>query len=113
MELKKLIEECSEVLQEAMNTGEYEAPYYGATVNTDNGYIDLSYYVSNRQLEVVVCHYRDIEIESPNLEKYLSEHIEVSMEEAREYWRDHNLDVWQANGFRDERDFWRWKEGRW
>lgn len=111
MELKYLIDICEDTLQEEMNTGEYDAPNYSATVDTEEGYIDLFFVVATNELEVIVNSDAHPKRVFPNLEAYLQANINVSMEAAREYWRDNSLDEWQSHGFRDEADFWRWKEG--
>ena len=121
MELKKLIKVCADALNEEAGT-DYtyiEDKSFGATVNTDNGYIDLWY--TKGDVEVVVYHDYECDpnhprygINSTNLEKFLTDalHECVDWTDIEEKWRDDNMDEFQRNGFDSESDFWRWKEGR-
>lgn len=129
MELKKLIGECIDALQEKAN--EAWDPSWdnngtvSATVNTDDGYIDLFYAWSKKtrfwECEAVVYHdYEEDEDnpkyghESVNLEKFLERELSncVDWDVCSEEYRDAMMDEWESHGFRDEGDFWRWKEGR-
>lgn len=129
MELKQLVNECIDALQEAANRDWH--PAWGShdtlsdNVNTNDGYIDLYYYYDKKthfwECEVVVCHDYESEENNPKygkedtnlqkfLEKELSECIDWSV--CEEEFRYANLDEWESHGFRDEADFWHWKEGR-
>lgn len=111
MELKKLIKECCDTLQEEVMQ-EIQADDYSATVTTESGdiYLSLSDGVMNYILTVEIVH-NDNEHESPNLEAFLEKHIDLDWDAVTDAWREASMDEWQAHGFRDEADFWRWKEG--
>ena len=121
MELKKLIDECIEALQEEAGSDysyyEDDTPF-GATVNTDDGYIDLWY--TDGDVEATVYH--DYEgdtnhprygVSSVNLEKFISDalHDCVDWSVIEEEWKEWSMDEYQWHGFNSEADFWRWKEG--
>lgn len=121
MKLKKLIKKCADALnEEAGRDYTYiEDQSFGATVNTDNGYIDLWY--TKGDVEVVVCHDYEGDINHPrygisstNLEKYLTNALYncVDWVVIEDEWRENSMDEYQRHGFDSEADFWRWKEGR-
>ena len=115
MELKKLIDDLSQELFNEMCQGcEYD-DYYSIALNTEsNGYINVWYGLLGGlwDIEVTVEHGDDNNRhETPNLEEFLESRIDIDWDAVKEYWRDNNLDEWQAHGFRDEADFWHWKEG--
>lgn len=122
MKLERLIDECIEALQEEANNEWYpdfdHNDTIGATVNTDDGYVDLHYYYDKKahtwMCEALVEHDKDNGMACTNLEQYLSEELEdcVDWNVAEEEYRDYAMDEWQAHGFRDAADFWHWKEGR-
>lgn len=115
MELRKLIEELSTALYDAMCEGNEDEESYSAMVDTPNGYIDVWYGIKKGDWELEIYIYHDDEDndhETPNLEAYLADKIDVDWDSVREYWRDYNMDEYQRNGFASEADFWHWKEGR-
>lgn len=113
MELKQLIEDLEQALFEDMCEGCNDDTSFSATVPTEDGEIEVYICESDGwDPEVTVYHAGDNLRENPNLEKFLEERVEVDWDAVEEYWRDNDLDEWEAHGFRDEADFWRWKEGR-
>lgn len=122
MELKKLVEECIEALQEEAGKDfsyfEDDTPF-GVTVNTHDGYIELWY--DKGDVEAIVYHdYEDdlshprYGIDSTNLQDFLAKKLEgcVDWSVIEDEWRENSMDVYQRNGFNSEADFWHWKEGR-
>lgn len=125
MELKKIIEQCKDALQETARTDDYhcERDFICTNVDTNDGWFDIGYFKRKGTWVAEVTVYHDYENEDnpkgygrecPNLEKYLSEQLKdcIDWDNVEEYWREQDMDEWQWNGFRDEADFWRWKEGR-
>ena len=129
MELKRLVNECVDALQEsaneAWNPSWDKHDTVGATINTDDGCIDLSYYYDKKtrfwECEVTVYHdYEDNEdnpkhgLSSENLQNFLAEELSncVDWDVCEEEYREATMDEWESHGFRDEADFWRWKMGR-
>ena len=112
MELKKLIEECSARLQEAVEE-EIDAEDYNATVETNDGYVYLTLinYGGSYDIEIEIDHNENMR-RSPNLEEFLTEKVDINWEGAKDVWREATMDEWESHGFRDEADFWYWKEGR-
>ena len=113
MELKQLIEDLNQALYEEMIEDEKES--YTAKVGTPHGSVEAWYHCTNGtwELEVYVYHDdTDNDHETPNLETYLAQEMEVDWAAVEEYWRDADMDEYQRNGFASEADFWRWKEGR-
>lgn len=124
MELKKLVDECIEALQESAY-GEYMPDDYpknfGATVNTNDGYIDLwmtRCKNGDYAAEVNVCHDDESkntdERHAKNLEEFLAKELDdcIDWDALEERYQDDTEDEWQAHGFRDAADYWGWKEGR-
>lgn len=118
MKLEKLIEECVEALQQEANNEWYpdfdHSDTIGVTVNTNDGYIDLHYYYDKGwKCEAIVCHDDDYKRCSPCLEAFLENELEdcVAWNIAEDEYREYDMDEWQRHGFRDEKDFWHWKEG--
>ena len=114
MELKKLVEDCTEAINDAVQCGEPDADNYGAQVKTKDGTIDLFYYKRKGKwtMEAIVYHDHDQMRETSNLEAFLVARVDVDWAAAEEAWREADMDVYQWNGFASEADFWRWKEGR-
>lgn len=129
MKLEKLVNECIDALQEEASK-EWNPQWdrndtVGATINTNDGYIDLHYYWDKKtrywECEVIVYHdYEDNEdnpkygIESTNLQKFLETELSncVDWAACEEDYRYATMDEWEEHGFRDAADFWHWKEGR-
>lgn len=122
MKLKKFINDCAEALQEEAGRDfsyqEDNVPF-GATVTTDDGWVDLWY--EKGKVTAVVCHDYDGDVNHPrygvcstNLEKFIEDALTdcVDWNAIKEEWRDYYMDEYQRNGFDGEADFWRWKEGR-
>lgn len=112
MKLKRLIEQCCDALQEAVNDGEWDADSYSAQTETRSGIIDLFTYRRSGHWEYEATIMHDNDHDLSNLESYLGNTIGVDWEAAEEYWREWSMDEYQRNGFASEADFWRWKEGR-
>ena len=129
MKLENLVNECIDALQEKANedwTPEWSNyDTVGATINTNDGYIDLFYYYDKKthfwECEVVVYHDYESEEDNPkhglnseNLEKFLAQELSdcVDWDVCEEEYRYATMDEWEEHGFRDEADFWHWKEGR-
>lgn len=115
MELKRLIEDLSQALYDEMCQGCEDDTSFSGSVPTPHGQIEVYYHKVNGDwnLDVYVYHDDDDnEHETPNLEAYLADKIDIDRDAVEEYWRDYNMDEWQSHGFRDEADFWHWKEGR-
>ena len=115
MELKKLIDDCIDALQEQANEA-MEKTALSAGVTTNDGQVDL-YYTKSKgkwEAEVVIYHDRDDDADSPNLCEFLSNALTDCVDwcAAEEEWEESSLDEWQEHGFRDAADFWHWKEGR-
>lgn len=120
MKLQKLISQCTDALQEAAYEDyapDCQPHHFGATVDTDDGYLDL--WMTRRKdghysCEVVICHDIDHGRDSENLTEYLSEALDdcIDWDALGERYQDDTEDEWQAHGFRDAADYWRWKEGR-
>lgn len=119
MELKKLIEELkSQLFERVVEDGEdFDDNRSMVTLryDTEEGSLDIGYWLKNGDCEVDVYHDKDGKPESTNLEEFLSKALNncVDRAEVKERWRDLDMDEWQSHGFADERDFWRWKEGTW
>lgn len=117
MELKNLIEKCSDALQQAANESEdySETTYLSEAVQTDNGTIDLYYYKEKGKwlCDVSVIHDSNYYRESKNIEKYLAEQLEdcVDWDVAEEEWKESSYDEWNEHGFRDEADYNNWRYG--
>lgn len=114
MELKELIEKCTEAINDAVQCSEPNAENYGAKVDTGDGTIDLFYFEHDGEwtMEATIYHDKDYMRETHNLETFIEERVEVDWDAAEEAWRDYDMDEYQRNGFASEADFWRWKEGR-
>lgn len=114
MELKQLINELSNALFEEMCQGCSDDRHYSVSLNTNDGIIEVFYYRTNDKWKIEVCVYQDNDkgVELSNLEKYLEDNIEVDWDAVEEQWQENDMDEWQEHGFRDEADFWHWKEGR-
>ena len=123
MKLQKLINQCVDALNEAAYedyTPKDIPKQFGTSINTDDGYIDLTMYrekFGHYSCEAVVSHddeSKNVPERYPrNLETFLSEQLKdcVDWDALEERFRDDNMDEWQSHGFRDEADFWHWKEG--
>ena len=116
MKLKKLIDECYDALTEDIKEAvRCDIERANATVNTDDGYIDL-YCDRKGDIGALVFHDdEEREHNSDNLEKHLIDNLKGmvdwdSIEE--EVMEDESYDnEWNDHGFRDAADFWHWKEG--
>ena len=121
MNLQQLIDKLAEKLQKTANeewNPEWDKNNTLSThYPTDNGDISLFYYWDKTthfwECEVEIYHDENEHISS-NLEKFLSDELSECVEwgVCEDEWRDAYQDEWQSHGFRDEGDFWRWKEGR-
>lgn len=117
MRLQKLIDECNDMLQRAANEREdLDTTEVFATIDTDDGYIDLTAEKNSRGGKVIaeVIH-DDNDHRSPRLEEFIEANVsvdwDVADEAVTESIRDFYADEYQRNGFASEADFWRWKEG--
>lgn len=124
MKLKKLVDKCIDALNESAYE-EYTPDDYpknfGATINTNDGYIDL-WMVRHKydHYTCEACVYHDDESKNTeerqlkNLEEFLAKELDdcVDWDDLHERFIYDNEDEWEAHGFRDEADFWHWKEGR-
>ena len=118
MKLKKLIDECNDMLQRAANEREdLDTTEVFATIDTDAGYIDLTAEKNSKggRVIAVVFHDNDDDRHSPRLEEFLEANVsvdwDVADEAVTESIRDFYADEYQRNGFASAADFWRWKEG--
>lgn len=114
MGLKQLIDELSNALFEEMCQGCRDDEHFKASVDTNDGTIEVFYFRKNGKWQIEVCIYQDNDkgVELTNFQKYLENNIEVDWDAVEEQWQENEMDEWQAHGFRDEADFWHWKEGR-
>lgn len=123
MKLQRLLDECIEALTESAYeeyTPDDILSHFGATVNTNDGYIDL--WMTRQRgghytCEVTISHddlwKNTAERYSRNFEDYLSKELDdcVDWDALQERFEYDNETEWEAHGFRDEADFWKWKEG--
>jgi hypothetical protein len=121
MRLQNLIDECTKaIMAEAFETyepGEYVS--IAAKVEKDDYLLDLYYYRDNKRnewlSEVMVNHKFGEDMRcSSNVERYMEEHLNgcVDWRVIEDQYKDWNMNEFERNGFADEADFWRWKEGR-
>ena len=115
MNLTKIKNECYDAMVEAIKSeldseGIDCASYAFATVDTNDGYIELS--ISRYDTSVVIVHDNDNEHDCPLLctaiEKALPDWYAIEDE-----WQAENPeeDEYEAHGFRDEADYLNWKYG--
>lgn len=114
MELRKLIEDLNVALYDAMCEGCRDDESFTGSIETPSSQIDVFLRKKGWEwlVEVTVYHDHDYMRETPNLEKFLEDNIEVDWAAVEESWREDSMDEYQRNGFASEADFWRWKEGR-
>ena len=123
MKLKSLIDECIDALNDAAYEKWEGEPFpFGATINTNDGYIDLYYsYEGTKKgwhCDAVINHddlYKNMNGKSlDNFESFLSNHLSnsINWDFIEEKVKENSLDEWQSHGFDSEADFWHWKEGR-
>ena len=124
MKLQKLIGQCTDALNESAYESyepDNEPKSFGATINTNDGYIDLwmtREKYGHYSCEALISH--DDEAKNvperylKNFETFLSEQLAdcIDWDALEEKFQYDTMDEWQAHGFRDEADFWHWKEGR-
>ena len=111
MELKKLVEELNQSLYDTMCEGNWNDESFKFSLCTDDGEIEVEL-TGEWRVDVTIYHGNfDNEHELPNLTKFLEEKIGPDWEAVQDYWREREMDEWESHGFRDEADFWRWKEG--
>lgn len=122
MRLSELIKQCADNLQDVVNeewTPEDDlSTTYSAIAVTNDAVVDLYYAyckpLKQWQCEATICHNATgYTRESRNVEEYLEAALAdcVDWNAAEEYYKDHYMTEWEYNGFRNEADFWRWKEG--
>lgn len=115
MNLTSIKNECYEAMVEAIKSeldseGVDHATNACTTVNTYDGYIDLS--MTHHDCSVVIVHDNESEHECP----LLCEAIENALPDwdaIEEEWQKENPeeDEYEAHGFRDEADYLNWKYG--
>lgn len=115
MNLTKIKNECYDAMVEAIKSelnseGIDCASYAFATVDTNDGYIELS--ISRYDTSVVIVHDNDNEHDCPLLCKAIEEAL-PDWDVIEEEWQKENPeeDEYEAHGFRDEADYLNWKYG--
>jgi hypothetical protein len=116
MNLTKIKNECYEAMVEAIkseigSSGIDYATYACATVDTNDGYIELEIDHHN-DISVVIVHDNGNEHDCPLLCKAIEEAL-PDWDVIEEEWQEENPeeDEYEANGFRDEADYLNWKYG--
>lgn len=116
MKLTKIKNECYEAMVEAIkseidSSGIEHATCACATVDTNDGYIDLSINHHN-DTSVVITHDNESEHDCPLLCKAIESAL-PDWEAIAEQWEEDNPeeDEYEAHGFRDEADYLNWKYG--
>lgn len=125
MELKKLKEEILEAIEKGIKEAIYQDDKYGsATVDTNDGYIDVSYWLNDGTVEVIIYHdnednkhpcYNDHERPCNNLadsiEEYVTYNVDISAIEEELEEEAYYDDIWHRNGFDSEADYNRYRYG--
>lgn len=77
----------------------------------DGSYIEVELY-KNNNIEVYYYHAdKSNQMDCPNITKYLEDNL-ADWDVLKEMYDNYPTDEWQANGFRDEADYWRYRMGR-
>lgn len=115
MNLTKIKNECYDAMVEAIKSelnieGIDCARCAYATVDTNDGYIELSIIVTDTS--VVIVHDNGNEHDCPLLCKAIEESL-PDWDAIEEEWQEENPeeDEYEAHGFRDEADYLNWKYG--
>lgn len=110
--MAQLTERMSEAFSDRFN-GEYTTGGILADVHLDDeSFLEVEIFANNT-VDVYIYHRDEANKRAcPNVEKY----IQDNMPSWRDYVDEYNdscqpYDEWQEHGFRDEADYWRWKEG--
>jgi len=76
----------------------------------DGSFIEIELF-RNNNTEVYYYHKENEDRQCPNITQYIEDNL-YSWEELMDAYDDAEpLDEWQANGFRDEADYWRYRLG--
>lgn len=108
--MNTLNESTREAIVNALNYDPEADHAYGCVEFNDDCYVEVR--IDEREsLELTIYHSSDDnERPLPNVRQYIMDNI-VSWEEVYNDWADDDMDEWQANGFRDEADYWRYRLG--
>ena len=113
MTLSKLIQDIKdELFVEACDWQDDTNIIYINHKTPGGGVIEVNYTMQGRdkdQCEVLV--YGSKAENHENLEEYLTDQLTCTLDwdAVEDYWREVNMDEWQAHGFRDAADYWMWK----
>ncbi len=76
----------------------------------DGSFIEIELF-RNNNTEVYYYHKENEDRQCPNITQYIEDNL-YSWEELMDAYDDaETLDEWQANGFRDEADYWQYRLG--
>ena len=113
MTLTKLIQDIKdELFVEACDWQDDTNIIYINHKTPGGGVIEVNYTMQGHdkdQCEVLV--YGSKAENHENLEEYLTDQLTCTLDwdAVEDYLREVNMDEWQAHGFRDAADYWRWK----
>ena len=108
----QIIDECVEAIESAIDSAlecDCQSRDAVATVDTNDGYIDLYCNTDGNTADVI--HDDDREHNSSTLEKQIADAMPDFGEYAEQWMDDNTSDYWDDHGFRDEADYNRWKYG--
>lgn len=118
MKLKKFIEEIIDTLEEEIKNAIYEdKDFIVCNVSTSDGYIDVSYKISNGDTEAVIYHDNEdtnrYERFCPRLAEFIENEVktQIDIHELEEQLNEELYydDIWHRNGFADEADYLRYR----